>query len=409
MRRRGWIAVAVLLAATLVTVGAVILVGGSGHHGSGRPVSRHRVAGTPGDRPTSSSSDALPAAEPVVKGNQIIDQRTGKTFVPRGVNWSSFEYACTQGWGYSTLDRLTQSDPDRSEALAIASWGANVVRLPVNEDCWLGTRGAPVSSATVRRTAAGYRASITGFIKALNDTGLVVILDLQSRKRPDSDAFGNVAMPDDESLDFWRSAAALYAGDPSIIFDGFNEPYSRYDPTSGTYALRLTWDCWRDGGCAAPVQDDRQEPLDGQTYTAQGMSAVVAAIRAAGARQPIILGGLDYANDLTGWLDHRPSDPQLIAGFHSYPFKDCRTITCWDTDLLPVLATVPVITSEVGDNSRSGNYVENYVKWANSHKIGWLAWVWEDTPSDPMALIQSDRLTATNPYGIRVRGLLEHS
>ena len=43
------------------------------------------------------------APQPVVQGNRIIDSVTGAAFVPRGVNFPSFEYACQQGWGYSNL------------------------------------------------------------------------------------------------------------------------------------------------------------------------------------------------------------------------------------------------------------------------------------------------------------------
>ena len=33
---------------------------------------------------------------------------------------------------------------------------------------------------------------------------------------------------------------------------------------------------------------------------------MVAAVRGAGAAQPIMLGGLNYSNDLSGWLAHKP-------------------------------------------------------------------------------------------------------
>ena len=72
------------------------------------------------------------------------------------------------------------------------------------------------------------------------------------------------------------------------MFDLFNEPYSRYD--GDTLVFDLTWDCWLDGGCAAPAVNDGQ-PLDGNTYTALGMQALVDAVREAGAPQPIMLAG----------------------------------------------------------------------------------------------------------------------
>jgi endoglucanase len=38
----------------------------------------------------------------------------------------------------------------------------------------------------------------------------------------------------------------------------------------------------------------------------------------------ILLGGLAYSNDLTGWLAHRPTDPtgNLAAAVHVYNFNE---------------------------------------------------------------------------------------
>src|SRR3546814_2552327 len=62
------------------------------------------------------------------------------------------------------------------------------------------------------------------------------------------------------------------------------------------------------------------DPQSAETYAVAGMQEIVDAIRTAGAEQPIIVGGNDYANDLSGWLAHRPTDPlasdQIVAGWH---------------------------------------------------------------------------------------------
>ena len=215
------------------------------------------------------------APHPVVDGNRIVDSRSGREFVPRGVNWSSFEYACAQGWGYSALDNVVAADPYATEAKMIAKWGANTVRLPLNQDCWLGTRGAPVSDQYEERTVDGYRAEVQKFVTALNDEGLVVILDLHSRKRIGQPEFGNLAMPDSESIAFWKSVAQEYAGNPSVMFDAFNEPYSRYNASGTHYLFDLTWACWRDGGCQAPTEDDHTATLGRVTYPVQARAAAV--------------------------------------------------------------------------------------------------------------------------------------
>jgi hypothetical protein len=271
----------------------------------------------------------------------------------------------------------------------------NTVRLPLNEDCWLGTRDAPVSDQATPRTAAGYRAAVQGFVQALNAQGIVVILDLQSRKRIGSDQFGNVAMPDAQSLDFWAQVAAAYASDPSVMFDAFNEPYSPAD-ASGARIFDLTWTCWRDGGCTPPVEDD-PSTANGATYRAVGMAQVVTTIRAAGATQPILLSGLDYANDLSRWLQYAPADTQLVAAFHSYDFaSSCSKTSCWDSVLAPLAQRVPVLTSELGANDPTDGYVSTYLDWADAHGVGALFWVWGEDPSMALA---TDEVGTPTPYG----------
>ncbi|NYD56469.1 hypothetical protein BKA08_000707 [Nocardioides marinisabuli] len=324
------------------------------------------------------------APRPVVEGNRLVDGRTGETWVPRGVNWSSLEYACAQGWGYSSLE-AGGTDPMTTQALAIAGWGADTVRLPLNQDCWLGTRAAPVSDEYTERTPAGYRAHVGAFVEALNAQGLVVVLDLHSRKRIGTPEFGNLAMPDSESLAFWRSVGEAYADNASVMFDAFNEPYSRYD-AADRLVFDLTWECWRDGGCAAPAEDDRTATTGRTTYTAQGMQAVVDALRDAGAQQPVLLGGLDYANDLSGWWEHRPDDDQLVAAFHAYDFKECATSECWDEVLAPLARRVPVLTGELGATDPLDGWVAGYLDWADQHGVGALFWVWADHAGDPMSL-----------------------
>lgn len=392
MRYARWVALAV----------AIVLLSGGGIYAASRRAPAEPIVG----------KVAAGAPQPVVDGNRLVDARNGRLFVPRGVNWSSFEYACAQGWGMSSLDTMGGQDAYAREAEAIADWGANTVRLPLNQDCWLGTRGAPVSDRFEERTPAAYREDVLDFVAALNRQGIVVILDLQSRKRSAEPEFGNVAMPDSESITFWRSVAHEYADNPSVMFDAFNEPYSRYNATGSKLLFKLTWRCWRDGGCDAPVDDDGVATAGRVTYPVVGLAAVVDEIRAAGAAQPILLGGLDYANDLSHWLDFAPDDDQLVASVHSYDFKACADEKCWDRVLAPLTDRVPVLTGELGaadprsDDGKS--FLTDYLAWADRHQVGTLFWVWADHPTDPMALVKDSSGTPT-AYGAMARRYLRAS
>jgi endoglucanase len=343
------------------------------------------------------------AAQPVVEENHLVDRRTGRVFVPRGVNWSSFENACAQGWGLSALDTLPGPDAAADEASAIASWGANTVRLPLNQDCWLGTREAPVSDRSEARTVAGYRAEVAGLVEALNDAGLVVILDLHSRKRIGKAEFGSLSMPDPESLAFWSSVAAAYADHPSVMFDAFSEPSSRLD-RAGRPVFTLTWPCWRDGECRAPVEDAQTATNGRVTYPAQGMDRVVRAIRGAGAQQPILLGGLDRAGDLRHWLEFAPDDDQLVAAFHSYDDRACATPACWEATIAPLAGSVPVVTTELGARRPLDGYVAGYLDWADARGVGSLFWVWSDG-SGPLSL-RAAAGDGTTAYGELARSYL---
>ncbi len=329
--------------------------------------------------------DVSAAAEPVVRDGRLVDARTGDPWVPQGVNWSGFEYACAQGWGYSGLDPLGE-EAEAEQATVLASWGIDTVRLPLNQDCWLGTRGAPVSDDFVERTPLGYRRAVDRFVEALNDRGIVVVLDLHSRKRIGSAGFGSLAMPDSESLAFWRSVASQYAARPSVLFDAFNAPHSR-DDVRGAPVFELGWDCWAEGGCDVPVEDDRTPTKAGRaTYEALGMDDLVATIRRAGAGQPILLSGIDRANDLAEWLASVPDDDQLVAAFHAYDDADCDA-GCWTEVIAPLADQVPVVTTELGATDPTDGWVEDYLDFAGEHGIGSLLWVWVERPGDPMALI----------------------
>jgi putative cell wall-binding protein len=340
-----------------------------------------------------------PAPTPVVQGNRLVDSRTNTTFVPHGVNIPGLEYSCVQGW--RTL-------PASGEFAAIASWKINTVRLPLNESCWLGLDGAPSGS-----TVAQYKADVAAWVTGATAAGLAVILDLHWNAPAGYTASGQRAMPDARSSSFWSSIATAYAGNPSVMFELFNEPYSR----SG---FTLTWDCWKNGGCQAPVENDATGTLSGATYTVTGMQTLVSTVRSAGATQPILLGGLNYSNDLTGWLANKPADPanQLVAAWHNYPGQGCST-SCWNSTVTTVAASVPIVTTEFGNTSEttstaandSHNYLVPFMTWADAHGIGYMPWAWWDVGaaeangngSDVYALYTGSSFTPKSPSGTKFK------
>ncbi|HTU13725.1 MAG TPA: cellulase family glycosylhydrolase [Solirubrobacterales bacterium] len=361
---------------------------------------------------TTGASATAAAPDLRVVGSEIRDQSTGTEFIPRGVNWPSFEYACVQGWGYSNLGAT------RDTAEAMLEWKINTVRIPLNQDCWLGDDDQPRNELFgPELTPVGYRNAVAAFVGILRDAGIAVILDLHWTGRQGTIADGLRPMADNRSDDFWISVASRFSTEPSVIFDLFNEPHSRWDPAAQRWAFEQTWHCWTHGGCTAPDQPDTETVIDGSTYQTVGMKTLVDAVRSTGATQPIILGGLDYANDLRGWKNAAPADGQLIAGFHNYPGKPCGTNACWNGVIAALARNVPVLTAEVGQNDCQATFISRYMDWADRHGIGYLAWAWWDlsgTILDPgpgcsnFALIEDLDGTPTPAYGAAFKEHLQH-
>jgi hypothetical protein len=159
----------------------------------------------------------------------------------------------------------------------------------------------------------------------------------------------------------------------------------------------VSWGCWRDGvGCAVK-------------WKVAGMQTLLSAVRDAGARQPVILGGVgDGADNLTDWLSHEPVDPAgaLVAGIHVFDGGQCDSQLCWDGQLGAVAQKVPVVTTEAGSNGCAGRLLDSYTSWADAHQISYLAWAWT-TWSTCHSLISKYNGTPANDFGRAYRTHLE--
>ena len=320
-----------------------------------------------------------------VDGNHFVNG-DGTTIRLLGVDRTSSEYGCVDGYGYD------DGHFDDADAAAVASWHANAVRIPLNEDCWLGINGQPNNSQNPlpnpQLTQAGYQQEIENYVAALNAHGIYAILDLHWTAPGSQVALEQQPMPDaDHSVAFWTSVASAFRNDPAVVFDLFNEPFDPTDPKSGSDqhpADAVSWSCWDSGGCSTQGYDQNGTPTS--TYPVAGLQQLLDAVRASGATQPVMLGGLDYANDLSGWLAHEPADPlhQEAASFHNYMGKTCDDVSCWNSVIAPVAAAVPVVTGEFAEDDfdeaqcheGSSTFDDDYMNWADANGVSYLAWAW---------------------------------
>lgn len=318
-----------------------------------------------------------------VQGNHLVNQ-AGQPVELVGVDRSGTEYACVQGWG------IFDGPSDQASVNAMAAWGVNAVRIPLNEDCWLGINGVDPAFS-----GPAYQAAIEAYVRELAQDHLVAILDLHWSAPGDLRATGQAPMPDaSHAPAFWASVATAFKEQPNVLFDLFNEPEG------------VGWSCWLHG-CWVPASASLP------AYQAVGMQQLVDVVRAAGARQPIVLGGIDWAGDLSGWLSHEPLDPlhQLVADIHVYNFSACSSPGCWQAQILPLAQEVPVVAGEVGQAvpgspqaCPSTRFARSFLAWAAAHAVSWLAWTW-DTWGCPWGLISSYEGTPTS-WGSLVRASL---
>jgi len=270
----------------------------------------------------------------------------------RGVNVTGSEYACIQGWGYAERPVDAALITDATEL------GATAIRVPLNEDCWLGI------NSTSAYTGAGYRAWLDNAVATITNAGLHAILDLHWTAPLSETATRQAAMPDGHSLTFWTGVAARYKDNARVLYDAFNEPIGISNGDS-----EQNWACWRDGGGACPGLTD-----------AVGMQAIVSAIRATGATQPIIVGGLGYAQIMTRYLAYLPHDPlnNLVAGIH-ITGGWCPDVACWDRQYAPIAAVMPMVAGEIYSDGvapvNPAGRVYTELAWLDAHGIGQVAWV----------------------------------
>lgn len=307
-----------------------------------------------------------------VSGNHLVDG-SGTSIRLLGVDHSGSESACVDGEGFF--------DPPNSDTpamiAAMKSWNINAVRVPLNEDCWLG-----INLPFPTLGGAPYRSAIVNYVNDLNTAGLAVILDLHWGAPGTQPALsGEVMADEDHSPAFWSSVATTFRGHQGVVFDLFNEP--RYLPFA----------CLVNGGC---VKDGVQ---------VAGYNQLIAAVRATGATNVVMVAGTAFAANPTGFRKILPSDPlgQLAISVHVYNFNAAKKPASWTKWVhIGLLAKVPFVTGELGEKDCTSNFIDSYMSWADANGVSYLVWVFNAGPGWPCnapSLINDYSGNNPTPYG----------
>lgn len=263
-------------------------------------------------------------------GNQLVDER-GEVVRLRGI----------MAPDPAVLDE--RGSFNREYYARIAATGVNVIRVPVHPPYWVEHEDY----------LWRYLDPIVGWAGEL---GMYMIIDwhyIGNLATGAGSEMPDLAVPPMElSLNFWNTVAAHYQDTPHVIFEVFNEPQS------------ITSDVWRDSA-----------------------QQLVETIRALGAEQLVIVGGIDYSRDLS-WVMAGPINDQNVAyTSHIYPSHPAAS---WDMWFGEVSTQYPVLMTEWGFMDEnydpdvpylSGSeaaYGAPLMSYLDSHGIGWVACWWDD-------------------------------
>lgn len=300
----------------------------------------------------------------------------GNVFKIHGVNLCSLEWSVTG-------DHILQS-VDVAKA-----WGANFIRVPLSQDRWFGHSSDSTDDGTK------YRALVDQVVKKAIYDRMYILLDLHwSDMNQWGQNIGQHQMPDQNSVTFWSSCAKHYRYMGNVLFDLYNEPF-------GT-----NWTIWQNGGSIT-------ENFQGHTvtYNAVGMQDLLDAVRATGARNLVVAGGLGYSSETDAELNYRLNDPKgngVVYANHFYP--GWETIPHWLNRMASVDGKAPFIVSEYGGDYGTiplddpANIMTTLINTLQTKNWNWSAWCMH-TAATP-CLISDWNYTPTTYFGTFVKQAL---
>ena len=325
-----------------------------------------------------------------VSGNHLQNS-SGQSVRLKGVNIMGYEY--TPGGDHVT-----------SSVVPALNWGAQIIRLPINQDYWMGYG---VNAAT-------YRAAIDNVVNTVSSWNRYVVIDLHW-----SDAGqwgknnGQHNMPDDNTSTAWNDIANHYKNNPAVLFGVYNEPHD------------ISWSLWRDGGTVTNDMNTSGQRTN-INYHTPGIESLIYTIRNTGASNVIVAGGIGYSGTLTGVVNWGPSgyrlwDPgpyanqsspnqNIMYDIHIYPFSSSD----WDGNAtVAANAGLCVYVGEFGGRMSDGvGWDNNMISWLNNHNYNATAWCFYgsgSTSGDNLDLCSNWNFDPTWWHGVPVKNWLSGS
>ena len=290
-----------------------------------------------------------------VKGNKFVNE-AGETVIFKGVNIADPDKIRREGhWDAALFD-------------AVASWGANVVRIPVHPAAWRGLGRDK------------YFELLDQAVVWADERNLYLIIDWHSIGNLEKELFqhGMYVTTKQETFEFWRAVSYRYQDIPTAAFyDLFNEP-TVYNGNLGTE----TWAEWK-----------------------QLNEEIISIIYSHDKKVIPLVAGFNWAYDLSEIKKHPIEREGIAYVSHPYPQKvGAPYEKSWTRDFGYVAKKYPLFVTEIGymrpdapgahipvmDDGSYGKRITDYLD-----KIGasWTAWCFH--PYWPPQLISDWEFTPT--------------
>lgn len=266
-------------------------------------------------------------------GNRIIRRDTGAAVLLRGVNRSGLEYSEPANRDFLASARLTENEIRH----ITRDWGANIIRLPFNQDWALNGRS--------KASPEDYLRALDQAIAWAAQNGAYTLLDLQWLSAEDE--YGRSSegspiriapLPNNDSQVLWRILAERYRDQPSVLFDLYNEPHD------------VSVDLWR-----------------------MWADILLGVVRERHPESLVFLSGTDWGYDLRDVQIH---ETNVVYSTHVYPWKELA----WDKAFGFLTDDLPVFAGEWGGNDEHLSWGEDLAGYLRDRSLGWTAWSWSDWP-----------------------------
>jgi len=291
-----------------------------------------------------------------VPGGQIYNSLNQRVTL-RGVNKPGSEYICMS-------QNFTFDGPaNAADIRSISSWGINAVRIPINEDCWLGINGPKWGGVQ-------YQTDIKNYVDLLRANNMAAIITLAWTATGTTKALSQARMPSDHSKAAWKSITNLfkdYSLYDHVIFEVFSSP----SPAFGAFDTTPAWDCWKYAG-----------PYCNDNPNYASIPSLVIEIRNNTPSNLIMVPGVSNGNCLSStWKNFFDStnNTNVVASIriNNFPGTTITTTSQLTTYALPIYqAGYPVVISELAENDCSPNFINPILSWASNNYFHYMAAHW---------------------------------